>query len=75
MAIKRSVILEALDYESFEYMQVAFPDLLAAIEKEVGNGMKPDQVMRLVLQAVGPDRTALAYRCLQAAHYLAKIQG
>ena len=73
--VKRSPILEALDQESYDYLETAFPDLLAAIETEVRAGKTPEKVMKLVLQAVGPDRLALAYRCQQAAHYIAKTQG
>jgi hypothetical protein len=71
---KRSPILVAIDADSYDYLSTAFPDLLAAIEVEVRAGKTPDQIMRLVLQAVGPDRQALAYRCQQAAHHVARTQ-
>jgi hypothetical protein len=72
---KRSPILEAIDADSYDYLETAFPDLLLAIETEVRAGKTPEKVMKLVLQAVGPDRLALAYRCQQAAHHIAKMQG
>ena len=72
---RRSPILEAIDAESYDYLETAFPDLLIAIETEVKAGKTPEKVMKLVLQAVGQDRLALAYRCQQAAHHITKTQG
>jgi type II secretory pathway component PulF len=70
----RSPILDALDIESYQYLSIAAPDLLAAIEAEVENGKSADQIQRLVAAEIGPEREALARRCRQAASYIERRQ-
>lgn len=68
--MKPSPILQALDAESYNWLSVQAPELLTAIEAEVANGKTPEAIGRMVAAHVGPDRTALAIRCQQAAAYI-----
>jgi ethanolamine ammonia-lyase small subunit len=60
----------ALDAESYEWLQDNCPDIADGVAEEVANGVSPDAIRRYVLAVVGPDRSALAARCMAAARHL-----
>ena len=70
---RRSPILEALDSESYDFLEANYPDLLAAIEIEVSEGAKPDEIYKIVNRHVGPDRWALTMRIRQAANHISRM--
>lgn len=66
---KLAVIGEALDEDSYQWLNDNRPDLAEAIEAAVGNGVTPIQVRRYVMART--ERRELALRCEQAANFLA----
>lgn len=71
---RRSPVLDALDADSYQWLATQAPDLLTAIELEMGDGRSPDQLQRLVAAHVGPEREALANRVYQAARHILRRQ-
>ena len=63
-------LIAALDEESFEWLMGQNPRLVAAIQREVEHGAKPEDIRYIVLATVGPERAALASRCEQAARHM-----
>lgn len=57
----------AINQESLDWLWDNSPELASAIQKEIKKGRSPEQVRRHVLNQVGPHRSALAWRCYQAA--------
>lgn len=73
-AEKESPILDALDADSHQWLSLQNPDLLTAIEIEMGKGKSPEQIRRMIAAYVGPEREALSLRAYQAARHHARIQ-
>lgn len=69
---KFDALTEALDRESFEWLESQAPDILAGIEAAVGRGANPAEVKRHVLAQTS--RLELAKRCEQAARHIARSQ-
>lgn len=66
----RNPLLDAIDFDAFEWMMAQAPHMAAAIQKELEAGKSPEQIRYIVQSAVGPDRLGLALRCEQAARYM-----
>jgi hypothetical protein len=69
-----SPIVAALNVDSYEYLMEQAPALLAAIEAEMSVGVTPDEVKRLILRHIGPERIATARRAFQAAQHIMESQ-
>ena len=67
-APRMPALQRALDQESYEWMSANQPDILRALEIEIGNGHTPYQARMLVLQHSG--REDLAARIEQAARHI-----
>ncbi len=67
-APRMPALQRALDQESYEWMSANQPDILRALEVEIGNGNTPYQARMLVLQHSG--REDLAARIEQAARHI-----
>lgn len=65
---KMPTLQKALDKESYEWLASNAPEILEALEVEVGNGARPDQVHLFVLGEYGRDE--LAQRLRQAARHI-----
>ena len=72
-SVKMPALQAALDKESFEWLEINYPNLLAALEAEIGNGAEPDQVYRYVLAYFG--REEIARRLQQAARNMQRAAG
>lgn len=72
MATKLTRLGEALDRESWLWLQDNDMEIATAVEVEVAQGATAEQIRRFVVSHVGADRSALATRCQSAARYLAK---
>ncbi len=70
-ANKLQGITRALDFISYEWLGDAHPQLLDAIEQEIGSGADPSAIRRHVMRLT--DRLELALRCEQAARHLARV--
>lgn len=62
---------EAIDEESWEWLQDNVPTLATAVRKEVASGASPDEIQRHIMRRT--QRAALALRCQQAARHLAEV--
>ena len=69
---KFDALTEALDRESFEWLESQAPDILAGIETAVGRAAHPSEIKRHVLAQTS--RLELAKRCEQAARHIARSQ-
>jgi hypothetical protein len=58
----------ALDAESYEWLATNQPDILTAIEVEIGNGHTPEHIKWRVLRRT--NRFEIAIRCEQAARHI-----
>ena len=56
----RSPILDALNFESYQWLALQAPELIDAIESEVAAGRTPEQIQRIVSGHVGAEREALS---------------
>lgn len=74
MSKNRSPIVDALNAESYQFLSTIAPDLLNAIEGEIGNGKTAEQIKRMIIGHVGPEREALANRAFQAAQHVERTQ-
>ena len=63
---------EAIDEESWEWLQDNVPTLATAVRKEVAGGANPDEIQRHIMRRT--QRAALALRCQQAARHLAAVE-
>jgi hypothetical protein len=70
----RSPILDALDLDSYDWLSTQAPELMDAIAQEVAAGKSPEQIRRIIVGYIGPDRLALAERAAQAAAYVERTQ-
>lgn len=61
-----------LDKESYLWLAANHPNILEAIEAEVGTGRTPQDVRLFVTRQTG--RLEIAMRCEQAARYVAGSQ-
>ena len=72
MAVGQKVVMpaleRALDAESYEWLATNQPDILTAIETEIGNGHTPEQIKWRVLRRT--NRLEIAMRCEQAARHI-----
>jgi hypothetical protein len=68
-----TAIARALDQISWQWLSDNHPELIEAIEVEVGRGATPVDVRRFVMQYT--DRFELALRCQQAANWVEQIAG
>lgn len=64
---------KALDAESYEWLAANVPDVLAALEVEIGKGRTPEQVHLFVLGEYA--RPELAQRLRQAARHVVSLEG
>jgi hypothetical protein len=60
---------EQLDHESYEWLLAHHPAIAVALEDEIKAGATADEVRKFVIQQT--QRPELAYRCEQAARWLA----
>jgi hypothetical protein len=67
------VLQAALDQESYQFLVDNYPDLAEAVEVEVGNGARPEEVGRFVARLT--QRPALALRVEQAARFVSRGVG
>lgn len=74
MKNSKSPLLEAIDADAYVWLEQQAPVYLTAIEQELAAGRTPDQIRRLVGEAVGPERSAFALRCYQAAKHVQRMQ-
>lgn len=65
-----AALTAALDRMSYDWLSVNAPDLVMAIEQELGGGAEPAGIRMIVQRHVGADRENLALRCEQAARHL-----
>jgi hypothetical protein len=65
----------AINEDSWNYLQDAWPEMAAAVAKEVQRGVQPDEIRRYVLRKVGEQRSPIALRCAQAAAHLHNQNG
>jgi hypothetical protein len=63
---------EAINRESYEYLEATAPHILEALEEAVAKGNPPERIRRYVLAKIGPDRMPLALRLEQAARHLVR---
>jgi hypothetical protein len=70
MTITRQLprIDDAIDAESWEWLQDNAPELATAVYKEVQAGANPDEIQRHIMRRT--QRPALALRCEQSARHL-----
>ena len=61
-------LANVLDAESYHWLSANHPEIVEAIESEVGAGNKPDRIKYFVLKHTG--REELALRCEAAARYI-----
>ncbi len=61
-------LASALNRESYEWLASQHPDILEAVEAEVGAGRTPEQIRLFVIRATG--RPELAARCEQSARHI-----
>lgn len=61
-----------LDKESYEWLASQHPDILEAVEAEVGAGRTPEQIRLYVIRAT--NRTELAQRCQQSARHIKRME-
>lgn len=73
MAKKLNVLTDALDMESWEWLQDNLPAIAGAVSAEVENGATAEDVKRTV--NTHTTRYALSLRCEQAARYLVRLKG
>lgn len=69
----KTPLIDALDNESYEWMLSNHPILLDAVQKEIAAGKTPDDIRKLALRHVGPERDGLVRRCEQVARYLVRV--
>lgn len=59
---------DAINAESWEWLQDNIPTLATAVQKELSSGATPAEIQRHIMRRT--QRAALALRCQQAAAYL-----
>ena len=59
------------DAESWEYLQTTYPSLAEKLEKEIGDGRKPEQIYNSCVRRLPPHRhNTLCRRLLMAGRHL-----
>lgn len=71
--VKMPTLQKALDKESYEWLASNAPDILEALEVEVGRGSKPDDIHLFVRGEY--ERPELAQRLRQAARHIGAGNG
>lgn len=71
-----SAFADAVNLDAYKFLEISKPDYLEAVEAMIREGSLPGEVEVVALRELGPDRTALARRCAQAAeHIYSKLRG
>lgn len=72
MDVVQSPLLDAIDWDAWDYLNTHAPRYIAAIEGELRLGKTPEQIGGAVRRHAGHHREELAKRCEQAARHLLK---
>ena len=67
-----NALAKVLDAESYEWLGGHHPEILEALEKEVGAGQSPREIKQFVMMHTL--RPELAQRCYQASRHIKRQQ-
>lgn len=70
----QSPLLEAIDWDGWDYLNTHAPRYLVAVEGELRLGKTPEQIGSVVRRHAGSHREELAKRCEQAARHLLRVK-
>lgn len=68
-----SPLLNAIDWDAYDYLSEQAPHFLEAIEQELAKGATPSDIRYMARRQLGPERQALVVRLEQAARYIARM--
>lgn len=72
MVTRFQLLDSAIDEDAYDWLTQYAPAYVQAISDALNEGATPQQIRWYVSARVGADRQALALRCEQAAHHIAK---